>query len=224
MSVNRNPILRSARHVFAFEHPPNLTLRVEGLALARGGRTLASGLGFAVNSGEALVVTGPNGAGKSTLLRTLAGLLEPALGEIRLDGAGVEADMAQLAHYAGHADALKSALTVAENLDFGARALGGAGLSAIEALGALNLAHVLDLPVGYLSAGQRRRAALARLLVAPRPIWLLDEPATALDVASQARLDDIMRAHLDAGGLIVAATHAPLGLAGARELKLGGAP
>ncbi len=202
-------------------YPAGLTLRVENLTLARGGRTLASGLGFTVGTGEALMVTGPNGAGKSTLLRTLAGLLAPQSGAIRLDGADGDGEIAPRAHYVAHSDAQKSALTAGENLDFWARTLGGGGLSAVDALGRVNLAHVLDLPVGYLSAGQRRRAALARLLVASRPIWLLDEPATALDAASQARFTTIMADHLSAGGIIVAATHAPLGLARARELKLG---
>ena len=202
----------------------DLALRVDSLALARGGRTLAGDLSFRLAAGEALVVTGPNGAGKSTLLRVLAGLLEPAAGAARLEGAGEDDEIAPRAHYIAHADAQKSALTVTENLEFWARTLGAAGgMAPREALAQFALGHAADLPVGYLSAGQRRRAGLARLLVAPRPIWLLDEPATALDAASQRRLAEAMAAHLARGGLIVAATHVPLGLEGARELQLGAA-
>jgi heme exporter protein A len=206
----------------ATQFPSGLTLRVEDLALTRGGRSLAKGLTFSVSGGEALVVTGPNGAGKSTLLRTLAGLLTREHGAITLTRANDDAELATLAHYIAHADAQKSSLTVAENLAFWARMLGGAGgLSPRQALEKLALSHATDLPVGYLSAGQKRRAALARLLIAPRPLWLLDEPATALDSASQNRFALVMSAHLAAGGIIIAATHAPLGLDNARELKMG---
>ena len=202
--------------------PSGLRLNAENLALARGGRRLAVGLSFEVRGGEALIVTGPNGAGKSTLLRVLAGLLAPAQGSLSLSGVAPE-DMATRAHYLGHAEALKGALTAAENLSFWSAMLGidGAGMPAAQALARLALAHVHDLPVSYLSAGQRRRVAIARLLVAPRPVWLLDEPTTALDAASQARLGDLMGEHLAAGGLVVAATHSDLGLPNARELRLG---
>ncbi len=202
----------------------SLVLRATGLALARGGRRLAAGVDFSLESGRALVVTGPNGAGKSTLLRVLAGLLASDAGAVALEGAGEDGEPGARAHYVAHAEAQKTALTAAENLEFWARTLGGGGLAPVDALARFNLAHCADLPVGYLSAGQRRRAALARLLVAPRPLWLLDEPATALDAASQAGLAAIMAAHLAAGGIIVAATHAPLGLEGAAALKLGAAP
>ena len=204
-------------------HPTGLTLRAAGVSLARGGRTLARGLSFEVRSGEALVVTGPNGAGKSTLLRVIAGLLPAEAGEVALLGAGGDATPAVHAHYVAHADAQKASLTALENLRFWTSQLGEGGLDAARALDRVGLAHAADLPVGYLSAGQKRRAALARLLTSPRPLWLLDEPATALDAASRDRLAAIMAEHLVAGGLIVAATHAPLGLEGARELRLGAA-
>ena len=190
----------------------DLRLDAHDLALARGGRRLAQGLTFSLRGGEALLVTGPNGAGKSTFLRVLAGLLAPASGSLTLRGAGVEAP-GQAAHYLGHAEALKGALTARENLEF----------TPGEALERVAMNHAPDLPVSYLSAGQRRRVAIARLLVAPRPLWLLDEPTTALDAASQTRLAGLMKDHLAAGGLIVAATHGDLGLE-ARELRLGGAP
>lgn len=198
-------------------------LDVAGLAIGRAGRVLAEGLSFVLRGGQAMAVTGPNGAGKSTLLRALAGLLPAMAGAARVRGAGVEAgDPAGLhAHYIGHADGMKSALSVRENLDFWASMLGArGGLDAARALAAVGLAHALDFPAGYLSAGQKRRIALARLLVAPRPLWLLDEPTTALDVAAQAQFADAMRGHLACGGLILAATHAPLGLEGLAELRL----
>ena len=202
----------------------SLVLRAKGLSLARGGRRLAAGLEFELASGEALVATGPNGAGKSTLLRVLAGLLAPEAGSVALEGAGGEAETGPLSHYVAHAEALKPALTVEENLAFWARALGpDGGLAPRAALARFNLAHCAELPLGYLSAGQKRRAALSRLLVARRPLWLLDEPATALDAASQAVLASVMADHLASGGIVVAATHAPLGLTGAKELRLGAA-
>jgi heme exporter protein A len=203
---------------------PQLSLQAHDLALARGGRRLAQGLSFTLKGGEALLVTGPNGAGKSTLLRVLAGLLAPASGALSLEGAGVEAP-GLAAHYLGHAEALKGALTAQENLEFWSAMLkmGDPGLDPQAALVRVALSHAPDIPVSYLSAGQRRRVGIARLLVAPRPLWLLDEPTTALDAASQARLAALMKEHLALGGLIVAATHGDLGLP-ARELRLGATP
>ena len=204
-------------------------LSARKLAIGRGGRTLAAGLEFTLHGGEALVVTGPNGAGKSTLLRSMAGLLTLAGGEISVTGDDIEAETPPglCAHYLGHADAMKGALSVRENLVFWASMLargqmGQKGLSTEQALAAVGLPHIVDFPAGYLSAGQKRRIAMARLLVAPRPLWLLDEPTTALDAASQQRFAGVMREHLARGGAIVAATHAPLGLEGARELRLEG--
>ena len=201
-------------------------LSVQNLTLVRGGRTLARELNFEVRSGGALLLTGPNGAGKSTLLRAIAGLFTPASGAISMSGDAIAHDEtpALQAHYLGHADALKGALTARENLEFWSAALKRrAGLDPLQALAAVNLAHVADLPVGWLSAGQRRRTALARLLVAERPLWLLDEPTTALDAASQARLAQSMAAHRAKGGMIIAATHAPVGLDECAELRLGAA-
>ncbi|WOJ91448.1 heme ABC exporter ATP-binding protein CcmA [Methylocapsa polymorpha] len=198
-----------------------MRLSASGLSVERGGRIVFAKLSFTLDAGESLIVTGRNGAGKSTLLRALAGFLPPAAGEISCAPASDEA-LAERVHYIGHADALKGALTVSENLEFFASMLssGRGGTPVDAALAAFSLAHVAALPSAYLSAGQKRRAALAKLLVAPRPIWLLDEPTTALDAASQEIMADVMRTHLAEGGMIVAATHARLNLAG-RELRLG---
>ena len=190
------------------------------LGCVRGDRTVFAGVNFAVESGEALAVTGRNGAGKTTLLRLIAGLLEPAQGHIELAGGAPESTVPEQAHYLGHRDALKPALSVLENLRFWYAFLGGGDASTASALEAVGLAGLAGLPAGYLSAGQRRRLSIARLLAAPRPIWLLDEPTAALDTASQERLADLMRSHLAGGGIIVAATHGPLGLDGVKELRI----
>jgi heme exporter protein A len=190
------------------------------LACHRGGRDVFSGLGFAVASGEALTITGRNGAGKSSLLRTIIGLARIAHGRIALEGGDPELTVAEQAHYLGHYDALKPSLSVRENLHFWAGFLGGESADIRPALDAVGLDELADLPAAYLSAGQRRRLSIARLLAVKRPIWLLDEPTSTLDASAQQRLAGLMRAHLDDGGLILAATHAPLDLVGAKELRL----
>jgi heme exporter protein A len=196
-----------------------MRLGIEGLACRRGERVLFEGLSFAAGAGDAVVVTGPNGAGKTSLIRLIAGLLPPQVGAIVLDGAP---PARECLHLVGHLDAVKGALTVAENLAFSRALLGGAaGEGALEALG---LAALAGLPARVLSAGQKRRLALARLLVAERPLWLLDEPTVNLDSDGQARLAAIIAAHRGKGGIVVAATHAALDLPGAREVALHGAP
>jgi len=192
------------------------------LACIRGGRQVFSGIGFALGEGEALVITGPNGAGKSSLLRLLAGLLRPLAGTLALEGGEPELTVAEQAHYLGHQDALKPALTVTENLDFWLRFLGGQAADVTTALAEVGLASIAALPAAYLSAGQRRRLSIARLIAVKRPLWLLDEPTSALDIAAQAMLAALMRAHLSGGGLIVAAVHGPIGLDQSAELSLGG--
>jgi heme exporter protein A len=198
-----------------------MRLSASNLTVERGGRPIISNLSFALSSGECLAVTGPNGAGKSTLLRALAGFLPLRSGTVSLSPAPQET-LSQEVHYVGHADALKGLLTVTENLQFLAALLdaGLGGLPVADALAKLGLAHVADLPVAYLSAGQKRRAALARLLAVYRPIWLLDEPLTALDADARVLVQQIMIGHLSEGGLIVAATHAALDLKG-QQLRLG---
>ena len=182
-----------------------------------------AGLEFSVGGGEALLVTGRNGAGKSSLLRMVAGLIRVAGGRLVLNDADPDRTIPEQAHYLGHLDALKPSLTVSENLGFWARYLGEIAPPP-TALAAVGLAALADLPAGYLSAGQRRRLSIARLLAVKRPLWLLDEPTSALDREAQEILAGLMRQHLAGGGLIVAATHGPIGLEGVKELRLGDAP
>jgi heme exporter protein A len=192
-----------------------------GIKCVRGGREVFSELDFTAISGEALAVTGPNGAGKTSLLRIIAGLLTVAAGSIGLEDGERELTLAEQAHYLGHRDAMKPALSVLENLAFWRDFLGGDASNAAQSLAAVGLDHAADLPAAYLSAGQRRRLSIARLLAVRRPIWLLDEPTSALDAPGQSLFATLMRDHLARGGLIVAATHAPLGV-DAKELRIGG--
>jgi heme exporter protein A len=190
-----------------------------GVRCVRGGREVFSRLDFEASAGEVLAVTGPNGSGKTSLLRLIAGLLTISGGSIDLAGGESELTLPEQAHYLGHRDALKPALSVLENLGFWRDFLEGETSDAAKSLAAVGLGHACHLPAAYLSAGQRRRLSLARLLAVRRPIWLLDEPANALDSAGQGLFVELMSDHLARGGLIIAATHAPLGLA-ARELRI----
>lgn len=197
-------------------------LQAEGLATFRGERLIFAGLGFAVPAGGALLLTGPNGSGKSTLLRLIAGLGRIEAGWLLWNGTDALADPSAHAarlHYLGHQDAVKSGLTVAENLRFWGR--GEAVRRALEAVG---LADLAELPARLLSAGQKRRLAIARLAVSNAPLWLLDEPTLGLDAASVARFAIMLAAHRGRGGLVVAATHLPLPLEDATELALGTPP
>ena len=200
-----------------------MKLIAEGLTSIRGGRTLFAGLSFAVGRGEALLLLGPNGAGKTTLIRTIAGLLGPAAGTVRVDGGDAERSVGEQCHYVGHLNAIKSSLTVEENATFWCRFLGGRREDIATALTAFGLSALRDIPAAYLSAGQKRRLGLARVLLAERAIWLLDEPTVSLDRAAQTALTRAVEGHLAADGLVIAATHTPLGLPNSRELHLGGA-
>jgi heme exporter protein A len=195
-------------------------LQATGLAAFRGERLVFRNLDFTVAAGGALLLAGPNGAGKSTLLRLLAGLLRPAAGQLTWRGEDALADPAAHAArvaYVGHLDAVKPALTAAENLRFAARL---AGSRVADALAALGLAELADLPARMLSAGQKRRLALARLALSPAPLWLLDEPTLGLDAASLDRFATLIDGHRAQGGLVVAATHLPLPIRAAIELQL----
>ncbi len=203
-----------------------IRLRVEGLSAKRGEDLIFHDISFIVAAGEALIVTGPNGSGKSTLLRVLAGLLAPESGTVRLDDTAADiGHPRELCHYLGHRNAMKHELTVEENLSFWKSFMGdsagGSGIGIEEATEALGLGGISHLPFGYLSAGQQRRMAMAKLLVAYRPVWILDEPTAALDAAADGLFAGLVERHLGAGGVVVAATHQPLGVA-ARELRMTG--
>jgi heme exporter protein A len=198
-------------------------MRLSGrnLRCLRGGREVFAGLDFDAAAGEAVAIVGPNGAGKTSLLRLIADLLTPAEGIITLEGGDSEMTVAEQAHYLGHRDAMKPALTVTENLTFWTDFLGGTPADPAKCIAVVGLSHAAALPAGFLSAGQRRRLSIARLLTVRRPIWLLDEPTAALDLVSQQVFAGLMTDHLATGGLIIAATHGPLGIP-ARELRIGG--
>lgn len=187
-----------------------MVIEVRNLAVARGGVTVLQGLGFAVTPGTALILRGPNGSGKTTLLRTLAGLQPATAGEITMP--------ADAAAYSGHSDGLKSTLTVAENLAFWAAIYGGPIVDG--AIKALDLSQLVRRRAGELSAGQKRRLGLARLLVTGRPLWLLDEPTVSLDASSVVLFAGVIRQHLAARGAAIIATHVDLGLPEARILDL----
>jgi heme exporter protein A len=203
-------------------------LVAENLIVERGGRPVVAGLSFRVDAGHALVLTGPNGSGKSTLLRALAGYLRPAAGSVRVIGAGEEREAAEVCHFVGHLDGIKTHLTARENLAFWGSYLAGEADAAVPvgervetALERFALDALADIPAGYLSAGQKRRLALARLTVAERALWLLDEPTVSLDAASGEVLVGAINDHLKTGGMAIVATHLPMALQPADTIRLG---
>jgi heme exporter protein A len=196
-----------------------IQLIVNKLAAMRGTRIVFRNLDLTANAGDAYAIIGPNGAGKTTFLRCIAGLLAPASGSVMLTGGDDERSVGEQCHYIGHLNGIKPALSVIENLEFYSRFLGGGDIWA--AAGQLALADLEDIPAAYLSAGQKRRLGLARLLCAYRPVWLLDEPAVSLDQASQDILAQIVSDHLRGGGIVLAVTHTPLGWETAKTLDFG---
>lgn len=206
----------------------SMRLTAETLSARRGEDLIFKDISFDLQKGEALILTGRNGSGKSTLLRVVAGLLRPETGRVTWHSDAAESGMraAEACHYLGHRNAMKAELSVFENLsfwkDFFGHFEGGAGLSVAEAAEAVSLGGITHLPFGYLSAGQQRRMAFAKLLVSHRPVWILDEPTAALDVNAEAVFTTLIKAHLAKGGIVLAATHQPLGLENAKELRMTG--
>jgi heme exporter protein A len=196
-----------------------MELKANGLTCERGGRIVFRGLSLALRPGQLMQLTGPNGSGKSSLLRLVAGLNEAQAGDISLTGGAKDLSIGQQAHYIAHQEPVKAALSVHENLAFWRDFLGGGEVE--EALEAFDLGRLSSYPAGLLSAGQKRRLALARLVLVPRVLWLLDEPTVGLDTASLARLVGVMARQLDTGGMIIAATHVPLGREPDVRLDLG---
>jgi heme exporter protein A len=205
-----------------------MRLLAENLSARRGEDLIFTDISFTLGAGESLVLTGRNGSGKSTLLRVVAGLLHPETGRVTWVSESAESGMraAEACHYLGHRNAMKAELSVFENLafwkEFFGDVEGGKGISPGEAAETVGLGGIIHLPFGYLSAGQQRRMAFAKLLVAYRPVWILDEPTAALDVNAESMFTALINAHLSGGGIVLAATHQPLGLGNARELKMAG--
>ncbi len=203
--------------------PTSMKITVNNLAVMRGEDLIFSGLSFVAHTGRALIVRGPNGAGRSTLLRTLADLLPHHGGTIKFEDPTDEFSghaFPSLCHYLGHENAMKPAMSVGENLTFWQEFAGHPHLDCEEALDMVGLSGLSTIPFAHLSTGQRRRAAIARMLVSYRPVWLLDEPTSGLDAVSEKQFAALMQAHLDDGGVIIAATHTPLGLQSADYLDL----
>ena len=189
------------------------------LGCVRGGRNIFQGLSFRGQAGHGLLLTGPNGSGKSSLLRVIAGFIPAAAGSLELSGGDEDATLGEQCHYVGHLNGVKHSLTVSENLAFWARYLGGGDVG--HALAAFDLESLAGIPAQLLSAGQARRLGLARIALIYRPLWLLDEPSVSLDSSALKLLARAIRDHLKGGGIVIAATHAPLGVKFSQTLKLG---
>ncbi|WP_281977165.1 heme ABC exporter ATP-binding protein CcmA [Pseudorhizobium flavum] len=203
-----------------------MRLTAEGLAARRGEDLLFSNISFDLGMGQGLILTGRNGSGKSTLLRVVAGLLRAERGKVTWHSGEEVVRASEACHYLGHRNAMKAELSVHENLafwkEFCGDFSGGEGVLVAEAAEQVGLGGIAHLPFGYLSAGQQRRMAFAKLLVSYRPVWILDEPTAALDTRAEATFADLIRQHLARGGILLAATHQPLGIEGMQELRMTG--
>lgn len=202
-----------------------MKLIVENLGLSRASQEVVSGISFELEAGEALIVTGENGSGKSTTLRGIAGLHPLSEGSVQLldeTGKAFEGETREYCHYLGHQNGMKPALSVRENLAFWQSFCGEPDLTIEEALEEVDLAHTIDLPFSYLSAGMKRRVSIARLLVSDRPIWIVDEPTAGLDAHSVKMFSGLCKAYCEGGGILIAATHLPLGLETQKTLEIGG--
>lgn len=200
-----------------------MKLIVENLGITRGEHAIVSNVSFELQAGDALIVTGENGSGKSTTLRGVAGLLPLAQGTVTLldeNGKTFEGETREYCHYLGHQNGMKMALSVRENLDFWQKFCGEPHLTIEEALDEVDLAHTIDLPFSYLSAGMKRRVSIAKLLVTDRPIWIVDEPTAGLDAHSVKMFTGLCKAFCDGGGILIAATHLPLGLETEKKLHI----
>lgn len=205
---------------------PPPTLSIEGLAIRRGERTLFEGVGLSAMPGSVILVRGPNGAGKSSLLLAIAGVLHPSAGTIRYRDGSSDEELAPNLHFVGHQTGVKTRLTLSENLRFWASVFGGGGLTPDAALETVGLGGKGELDAGYLSAGQTRRLALARLLVSQRTVWLLDEPTAALDADGDGMVERLISEHAQGGGIAIVATHHDLDVSTTGEIQtlaLGGA-
>ncbi len=201
-----------------------MKLIIKNLGLTRASQAIVSDISFKLQAGEALIVTGENGSGKSTTLRGIAGLLPLNAGSVKLldeTGKQFEGEMREYCHYLGHQNGMKPALTVRENLDFWQKFCGNADMTIEEALDEVDLAHTIDLPFSYLSAGMKRRVSIARLLVSDRPIWIVDEPTAGLDAHSVKMFTNLCKAFCAGGGILIAATHLPLGIETEKTLEIG---
>jgi heme exporter protein A len=196
-----------------------MELKAQDLTCERGGRIVFRNVSLSLRPGQLMQLTGPNGSGKSSLLRLIAGLNEAQAGSVALVGGEPDLSIGQQAHYVAHQEPVKSALSVSENLSFWRDFLGGGNVG--DALAAFDLSRLASYPAGLLSAGQKRRLALARIVLVPRVLWLLDEPTVGLDTSSLERFVSVMAKQLDDGGMIIAATHVPLGRAPDARLDLG---
>lgn len=199
-----------------------MELKAQDLTCERGGRIVFRNVSLSLKPGQLMQLTGPNGSGKSSLLRLIAGLNEAQQGSVALEGGEPDLTIGQQAHYVAHQEPVKSALSVSENLGFWRDFLGGGNVD--DALAAFDLSRLATYPAGLLSAGQKRRLALARIVLVPRLLWLLDEPTVGLDTSSLERFVKVMAKQLDHGGMIIAATHVPLGREPDVRLELGRAP